>query len=171
MDSIVSTIIQKSSQVGKAQSSLELLIAIIIGVILFIIGYNINNYSNFQKTMAKIINIYCDVNVYNNNLYVCTMDVEYYVNNIKFISILNTNTNKNFYKSKNIQIYYNSLNPREIFFEDVNNNIFASISFIISVTIVLFALINFYLTQTNENYASLLGINVFLNKFSELFKK
>lgn len=171
MNSIVSDIIDKSSQIAKAESSLELFWALIIAVILFIVGYNLNISSTFQKTIAKIIDIECNTDINNKNNYICTMNVQYIINNKKYVSILNTNTNKNFNNFKNIEIYYNTLNPREIFFQETDNKFIAFISFIISVFLILSASTNFYLTFNNDDYAFLSGLNIIFNKISNLFKK
>lgn len=171
MNSFVSDVLNKSSMVGKAESSLELFWAIVIGVILIIIGFNINTPSKFQKTVAKIINGDCNLNINNKNNYICTMNVEYFINNKKYISVLNTNSNKDFTKFKNIEIFYNTINPREIYFQDVDYSIMTSISFIIASFIILSASVNFYINITNDTYASIYGANTIYNKLSLLFKK
>ena len=171
MPDFVNHMYDDASSLGKVQSFIGLVIAIIIGLVLIIIGYYYVSSSNqYIITLGTITAVNCqniiqnnttkttNTNTTNTNTIMCILNIEYKDNNTVFYTN-NLTVNKSIYSvGQSIQIEYLKSNPNQIRLPTLSDMTFGYISSGISIVIVLGGLLNYYLSSNYKLYASAQGV-------------
>lgn len=153
MSGIVDNLYDDALSLGKIQSLIGLILASIIGLVLIIVGYNYVSSSNkYILTTGIVKNVICEDKIQTNSknkstttTKICTLNIEYNVNNVVYTNILTVN-NKVYSTNQSIQIEYMESNPNQIRIPGVSDSTLGYISSGISVLIILGASVNYYLS-------------------------
>ncbi len=173
MPGIVDNLYDDASSLGKFQSFVGLIFAVVIGLVLIIVGYYYVTSSNqYILTTGIVKNINCQDVVNNNSktpnttstTKVCTLNIEYNVNGVTYTNIL-TENNVVYSLNQSIKIEYLKSDPNQIRMPGLSDSTIGYISSGISVLIVLGAGFNYYLSSNYKLYASAQGANTVYNVF------
>jgi len=169
MPEILNNIYNDSSSLGKIESFIGLVIAVIIGLVLIIIGYyNITSSEQYILTTGTINGINCQNIIQNNTTNTstntsttksCILNIGYKDDNTIFYTNNLTIDNNIYTIGQTIQIEYLKSNPNQIKLPGISNITLGYISSGISVVIILGGLLNYYLSSNYKLYASAEGIN------------
>ena len=168
MSDFVDTVYDETSKLGRIQSFIGLIFAVIIGIVLVIIGYTFVNSSNeYIATSGEIILIDCqDISEYQktkNNKTVkmkkqCVLTIKYNDNdNNSYVNTL-TIDNKNYSLGQTIKIEYLKSDPNQIRTPGISDSVVGYISSGISLIIIIGAGINYYFASNSKLYASTQGV-------------
>lgn len=173
MSDFVNTVYDETSKLGKMQSFIGLIFAVIIGIVLIIIGYTFVNSSNvYIGTSGEIILIDCqDIQEYQktkNSKTVktkkqCVLTIKYNDNeNNSYVNKLTTD-NQNYSLGQTIKIEYLKSEPNQIRTPSFSDSTIGYISSGISLIIIIGAGINYYIASNSKLYASTQGAKTAFN--------
>ena len=179
MSNIVDNLYDDASSLGKIQSLIGLIFAIIIGLVLIVVGYYyVSSSKKYSLTNGIVKNAICEDKIrtnYNNKsssisstttntTKVCTLNIEYNVNNIVYINTLTTN---NVYSiNQSVQIEYLVSDPNQIRMPGLSDSTLGYISSAISLVLILGSGLNYYLSSNYKLYASAQGANTIYRTFT-----
>ena len=173
-----------SASLGKTQSSINLIIGSIIGLVFLCIGiYLLSiNQDNLVDTTATITASDCRSSFDRNNTvrYNCNLDVNYMVNDKNYTGKLSTADNIPHVNQSIINITYDKTNPQSITVQQPRSRLVGRLWRLDSVTsgiilIVICIIIigltwaNNYFAQTSQAYAASQGMNTILNMGNNVF--
>ena len=175
MPGIVDNLYDDASSLGKIQSLIGLVFSIIIGLVLIIIGYYFVSSSNKYISITGIVkNVICEDKIQTNSTSrstttsttkVCTLNIEYNVNNVVYTNSLTVN-NVIYSMDQPIQIEYLESDPNQIRMPGLSDSTLGYISSGISIFLVLGAGVNYYLSTNYKLYASAQGANTVYRTFT-----
>lgn len=175
MSGIVDNLYDDASSLGKIQSLIGLIFAIVIGLVLIIIGYYYVSSSNkYVLTTGVVKSVICedkiqskttDKSTTTTTTKVCTLNIEYNVNNVIYTNTLTTN-NEVHSANQSIQIEYLESDPNKIRMPGLSDSTIGYISSGISAIIILGAGLNYYLSSNYKLYASAQGANTVYKVFT-----
>lgn len=168
---LLSSVVDETANLGKIQSSITLIVTIIIGVILLIIAIYFGTQKQNPSVKALIKTATCEtynktVNDTKEIYYKCLLKLNYTINNIEYINNLSIDSNIVYNPGNYIEIQYDETNPNNISYISINNSTLSSISTLVAIVIIVFSYINYYMTNNSKAYASLHGISTIGNLFS-----
>lgn len=170
MSDFVDTVYDETSKLGRIQSFIGLIFAVIIGIVLVIIGYTFVNSSNvYIGTSGEIILIDCQDIQENKKTKngksekikkQCVLKIKYNDNDNDNNSYVNTLVvdNKNYSLGQTIKIEYLKTEPNQIRTPGISDSTVGYISSGISLIIIIGAGINYYFASNSKLYASTQGV-------------
>ena len=175
MPDIVNNLYDDASSLGKIQSLIGLIFAIIIGLVLIIVGYYYVSSSNkYISTNGIVKNVICEDKIQTNStkkstttttIKVCTLNIEYNVNNVVYTNSL-TIENVIYSMNQPIQIEYLESDPNQIRMPGLSDSTMGYISSGISIVLILGAGLNYYLSSNYKLYASAQGASTVYRTFT-----
>lgn len=168
-------IYNSSVALGRAQTQIGLIIAIVISVILIIWAFSLGGTPQRPLTNAIIMEANCFTTIYNNRNYnnnynnnssnTCTLTVSYKVNDIEYINKISTQSNIFYAPKQSIEIEYEPKNPNNIFIKSLDNVTQSKILVVIAILISGGAFVVNHFAQKNELFAAAQGASTVVNVF------
>lgn len=154
---------------GSIRSAISAVVGTIIAIVLIFLGVlSIRNHNKNKYTTAIVKKSSCHFNQFasnnlsnnnNNNNYICIVDIEYNVKGIKYTNTIHADGNINYSPGQNINISYDSTNPKN---SQLANKISSTTAGIILILMGLFVIGiswgSFYLVRHYRGYGIATGI-------------
>ena len=164
-------IYNSSVALGRVQTQIGLIIAIVISVILIIWAFSIGGTPQRPSTNAIIMEANCYTTVFNNRDYnnnsstTCTLKVSYKVNDIEYINNIFTQSNNIYTPKQSIVIEYEPNNPNNIFIKSLDNATQSKILVVVAILITGGAFVVNHFAQKNELFAAAQGASAVVKMF------
>lgn len=167
MSDFATSVYEETSKLGKIQSFIGLIFAIVVGIVLIIIGYTfVNSNNEYISVSGEIILVNCqDVEEYqktkNSKEKIknkCVLTIKYSDNNNNSYVNKLTTDDKSYSQGQIIKIEYLKTEPNEIRTPGFSDSTIGYISSGISLIIIIGAGINYYFASNSKLYASTQGV-------------
>ncbi len=153
------------SELGNLQSSIGLILGIIVGIAFVIIGayYVVFNDDNkYYHVAGTVALVKCSATVINENnknipIYKCEMTLNYALNDKTYGAQIVINSRKRYFTGESVQIAVSKTNARDIKIDEISSFTMGMISSFCAILLIGICYLNFYLTHHYKPYAALQG--------------
>lgn len=144
------------SDVGKAKSTIGLIFGIIISIILIAIAIYLftRNQKDIVNSTAKVTSSNCSKEGKSIN---CQLQITYTINKKVYTGSISTLTSTKYTTGMDVPISYNSKNPLDVTYRQVNDKTVAFILLGIAVLLLLITSVSYYMTSHSKAYAAFEG--------------
>jgi hypothetical protein len=146
---------------GHIEAWIGAIFASIIGIVFIIIGIvSVSHKTSLtNKVQGKITTATCGSPYQSDNqqLYNCSLSIEYNVDNKKYTITTTTNDNLQHYQGENINVYYNPSNPEKGAIQSDNSKMMGIIFIVAGIIIPAFAWLWLWITYKSKFAAAVGG--------------
>ena len=114
--------------------------------------------SNYNKVSAVVSNVSCTPNVNDSGKYECIFTASYTVNGTTYTQTTSQDSNIPLKDGSTTDIYYNTNNPSEISIGSISPKKMGWLLIIVSIVMVLFTILMYYLTMKYQPIAAVEGV-------------
>ena len=144
------------SDVGKAKSAIGLIFGIIISIILIAVAIYLftKNQKDIVNSTAKVTSSTCSQS---GKSISCQLGIAYTVDKKDYTGSISTLTSTKYTTGMDVPISYNSKNPLDVTYKQVNDKTVAFILLGVAVLLLLITSVSYYMTSRSKAYAAFEG--------------
>ena len=159
-ESTMTTVYDRSANLGVFEGTLKLICGMLIALICLIIGIVLftKNQSNLVNSVATVIDAHCSAQQQGrSSINVCYLKIKYVVDGRNYTGAITTSGSNMYSIGSNVDITYDSKNPLNVQSKIIRDKTIAYILIGIGLCIGVCVYVNYYMTTHYKMYAAAEG--------------